>query len=144
MQLTPHFSLKELTDSSKALELGIDNTPRGYLLTKLNTLANGLEMVRAVLNKPMVISSGYRCPALNSALKSKSTSQHVLGEAADFVCPEFGTPEQIVRAVIASTVPYDQIIVENLREKRWVHVSFGNRNRRLALIIDENGPRGFA
>ena len=144
MQLTEHFSLEELTRSAKADELRIDNTPPSHILPKLNTLANGLEMIRTLLGHPMTISSGYRCPALNQAVGSKPTSQHMLGEAADFVCPAFGTPDDIVKALVASTIPFDQAITERSANKLWTHVSFGSRNRRVALIIDENGTRPFA
>jgi hypothetical protein len=101
-----------------------------------------MEMVRELLgSKPISISSGYRSPALNAAVRGQISSQHQLGEACDFTCPSFGTPADIVKAIVASDVPYDQVIQEF---NSWVHVSFSTRNRQQALIIDKNGTREFA
>ena len=120
--MTDHFTLAELTHSDKAIELGIDNTAYGELtLGSLLTLANGLEQVRMLLGHPMHINSGYRSQALNRAVKGVSNSDHLLGYAADFVCPGFGTPKEIVTAIVASDIDFSQIIEEC---NKWVHISF--------------------
>ena len=145
MQLTKNFTLAELVHSETAIAQKIDNTPPGYTMPKLLTLATGLEQVRTLLgDKPMRISSGYRSMGLNAVLGGKSTSQHTTGNAADFTCKEFGTPHEIVSAIVASDIEYDQVISENFKTAQWVHISFSARNRRQALVIDENGTRGFA
>lgn len=117
-----HFTRDELIRSRKAQELGIDNTPPDPILASLDATLAGLERVRAALGHPMVISSGYRCPALNAAVGGSKTSQHMLGQAADFVCPAFGDPAAVVAklAPMRRVLGLDQIILE----ATWIHVSF--------------------
>src|SRR5438105_2154633 len=113
MNLSPHFTLEEFTASQTAARMGIDNTPSTSVVENLKRTAAGLEQVRIILNaNPIRISSGYRCAALNEAVGSKPTSQHTIGEAADFTCAAFGTPGQIIRAVLGSSLAFDQIIHE--------------------------------
>lgn len=137
--LSPHFSLAEFTASQVAARLGIDNTPPPEVMGALRTTAQGLEQVRLRLGSaPIVVTSGYRCPALNRAVRSDDTSQHLRGEAADFICPRFGTPTDVATALRDSDVPYDQLILEY---REWVHVSFSFQPRRQALIRDLQGYR---
>lgn len=147
MYLSTNFTLDEFTNSQTAERNGIDNTPPDSMLPTLRQTAYGLELVRTLLNnKPILISSGYRSAALNSAAGGAQGSQHLLGEACDFTCPAFGTPEQIVQAIVASKIPYDQVIQEFYNPAKrtgWVHISFGPRNRRQALTIDKTGTRPF-
>lgn len=141
MYLSTNFTLDEFTNSQTAERSGIDNTPPDSMLPTLRQTAYGLELVRTLLNnKPILISSGYRGAALNAAVGGSQGSQHLLGEACDFTCPTYGTPEQVVRAIVGSKIPYDQVIHEF---GRWVHISFGPRNRRQALTIDKMGTRPF-
>ena len=136
MQLSEHFSLAEATFSSTAERLGIDNTvvPSNVLAQAINT-AQHMELVRSILNQPISVDSFIRSLPLNRALGSKDTSQHLLGEAVDFICPEFGTPLDIARAIISSGLTFDQLILEHT----WVHISFKslsseNRNNVLSLL----------
>lgn len=129
MQLTDHFSLEELTFSSTAIRNNIDNTPSFEIVAHLTTLAIGLEQVRTLLGSPMHIDSGYRCPALNAAVGGASKSAHMEGYAADFICPAFGTPLEIVKAIEASDIQFDKCI----QEGRWVHISFNPKARRVLL-----------
>lgn len=130
MQLTTHFSLDELVFSSTAQRLGIDNTPSEPIKANLLKLALGLEQVRALLGAPMQIDSGYRCEALNRAVGGVANSAHLSGFAADFVCPDYGSPLAIARAIAGSGIAYDQVIMEC---ESWVHVAFGPTLRRQAL-----------
>lgn len=125
MQLSPHFELSELTASSKAKILGIDNTPPPELIPRLVLVAEMLERIRSTLNVPIMVTSGYRCTALNTAVGSKSTSDHPQGHAADFVAPGFGTPTEVARllAPMVSVLGIGQIILEGVKGKQWVHVS---------------------
>lgn len=148
LKLSEHFTLRELTASHTALSRGWENVPPPEVMPALRRTAAGLELIRALLTRtvnhpvPLVITSGYRSPRLNAAVGSKPTSQHVLGEAADFTATLYGTPPQIVRAIIASDVPYDQVISEaSSNGTRWVHVSFSLSPRRQALEINANGTR---
>ena len=141
MNLSPHFTLEEFIESQTAARQSINNDPPSLLFPSLTATAEGLEQVRTLLgDRPMRISSGYRSPTLNRAVGGSTNSQHVLGEAVDFTCPAFGTPRQIVAAIVASGIPYDQVIQEF---DSWVHISFSHRNRRQALIIDHGGTRPF-
>lgn len=131
MNLTPHFSLDELTFSEAAVRLGIDNTPDADVLSNLGVLAEGLERVRAVLGHPVRISSGYRCPALNAAIGGSKTSQHMQGLAADFACPGVGSPRDVAMEIVlaADSIDYDMVI----HEGAWIHISFSGAPRREVL-----------
>jgi len=138
MQLSPHFTLSELTRSETAEERGIDNTPPPEIVENLRRLASGLEAVRALLGATLEISSAYRCAALNEAVGGAGTSQHMQGLAVDFACPDFGTPLEIADAIRRSGLEFDQCILEY---GRWVHLSFSDEPRRRLLTIydDEKG-----
>jgi hypothetical protein len=144
MKLSEHFTLEELIASDIAARHGIDNIPSSPLIiSNLKSLAEGLEDVRKLLGKPITINSGYRSLMVNSLLGSKPTSQHTKGLAADFVCPSFGTPEEIIKKIVSSDIKYDQVILEF---DRWIHISFceeGYKPRKQALIIDGSRTRNF-
>lgn len=142
MYLSPHFTVDEFTQSQTAAREGIDNTIPADLMPAAKRTAFGLELVRTLLNSHAVfISSGYRCPSLNAYVGGSRLSQHMLCEAADFTCPTYGTPAQIVAAITKSTIPYDQVIIEF---GRWVHISFTDKPRKMALVIDKTGTRAYA
>ena len=139
MNLSAHFALSEFTTSQTAARRGIDNTPAADVLAALKRTAQGLEAVRVRLGcAPVLISSGYRSPALNAAIGGSKNSQHMTGEAADFTAPRFGTPAEIAAALVDSGVAYDQLILEF---GRWVHISFSGSPRHQALTIDSMGTR---
>ena len=145
MNLTPHFTLQELTVSEAADRNGWDNTPNEQHLENLKRLADFLEQVKVVLGgKPIMVNSAFRSKLVNDAVGSKDTSQHRIGCAADIRVPGM-TPDEVVRAIIASGIGYDQVIREF---DRWTHVSVPNSvdmaPRRQALIIDKQGTRVFA
>lgn len=133
-----HFTIEELTFSERARAQGIDNTPTQEALENLKVLMAGLEEVRAIIGKPMLISSGYRCPELNKAIGGAKKSAHVEGFAADFTCPQFGTPDKAVRAISASGIKFDQCIFEDMGT-RWVHISFAPAMRQQVLRIYKRG-----
>ena len=142
MQLTPNFSLAELTHTDHR---EFDNTPNDAELANLVRLADFLEQVKAVLGgKPIVVNSAFRCKQVNDAVGSKDTSQHRIGCAADLRVPGM-TPDQVVKAVIASGIGYDQVIREF---DRWTHISVPNtvadKPRKQALIIDKAGTRIYS
>ncbi len=138
MQLSAHFSLQELTHSEIAIRKGIDNKPNAEVRATLAHTASMLEQVRDVLlGSPMHISSGYRSPAVNSAVGGAPTSQHVKGEAVDFTAPIFGTPQDVCRAIADSDVPFDQLIYEGA----WCHVSFSVVPRHSVLTAHFEGGR---
>ena len=139
MWLTDNFSLEEFTHSQTATRLGIGNTAPATVLPALTRTAEGLELVRTLLeDRPVLVSSGYRSPSLNAAIGSKPTSQHTTGQAVDFTCPTFGSPACIVRKLVASDIAFDQYILEF---GAWVHISYNsisNRNEILKAIFKKN------
>jgi putative chitinase len=141
MQLSEHFSLEELTHTDHRQ---YDNTPTDKELANLVRLANFLEVVKAVLGgKPIVINSAFRSAQVNAAVGSKDSSQHRTGCAADIRVPGM-TPDEVVKAIIASDLDYDQVIREH---NRWTHLSIpseGVNPRKIALIIDKLGVRPYA
>lgn len=143
MQLTKNFSLQELTVSTIAARLGLDNTPNAREVANLVRVAELLEQVRAVLGKPIILNSGFRSKAVNDAVGSRDTSQHRIGCAADIRVPGM-TPKQVVQACIDADIPYDQIIEEF---GSWTHISVPDSPsrppRKQALIIDRDGTRLF-
>lgn len=135
--LSKYFTLRELTFSKLAEDHGIDNTPDAKTLETLKYTASQLDKVRELLNKPVNISSGYRCMQVNRRIGSKDTSQHLKAEAIDFKCELFGNPKKVFDAIKASDIPFDQLILEF---NSWVHISFvKNGGRRECLIIDRFG-----
>ena len=139
MNLSPHFTLAEMTVSQTAARNGIDNTPTHEVLARMRKTAQGLEAVRTVLGgAPIIISSGYRSPAVNAAVGGAKASQHLTGEAVDFTAPRFGSVVDVFDAIRRSGIKYDQIIQEF---GSWVHISFSDKPRGQALIIDSNGTR---
>lgn len=143
MMLSKHFHLDELTVSQTAARRGLDNTPPPAILAQLRETAQKMELVRTILgSKPIIVTSGYRSPAVNRAVKGSRTSAHMRGEAVDFICPGFGSPLAICRALsIQKDLPYDQIIEEG----SWVHIGFAKFPRR-EVWTKRNGEmiRGLA
>ena len=138
--LTPHITLEEMTASETAARRGINNIPTDpVILSNLKKTAELLEEVRTLLgSRPIIISSGYRCLELNTAIGSKPTSAHVQGQAADFTCPGYGTPYKVCQAIISSNIQFDQLIYELAS---WVHIAWSASNRRQILTIDNSGTR---
>ncbi len=142
MNLSPHFTLEELTHTDHRQ---FDNTPNVEEETNLVRLAALLEQVKqAVGGKPVMVNSAFRSKAVNDAVGSKDTSQHRLGCAADIRVPGM-KPREVVEACIAAKVPFDQIILEF---DAWTHISVpndpGDNPRSSRLIIDKAGTRPFA
>ena len=145
MNLTDHFTLDELTASEAAERNGWDNTPNEAELANLKRLAAFLEEVKTVLGgRPIMVNSAFRSKQVNDSVGSKDSSQHRTGCAVDIRVPQL-TPDQVVKAIIESGLPYDQVIREF---DRWTHLSIPNTPdaapRKQALIIDRAGTRLYA
>ncbi|HEX3463290.1 MAG TPA: D-Ala-D-Ala carboxypeptidase family metallohydrolase [Candidatus Elarobacter sp.] len=139
MQLSPNFTLEELTVTNT----GLANTPTAAEIEVLRTLAAFMEKVRTALNgRPISVNSAFRSAAVNAAVGGVPNSAHRLGFAVDFVCPQFGTPYQICLALDAAEkagkIKFDQLI----QEGTWTHISRDPqlRGQRLTLI----GPGQYA
>ena len=134
-QITEHFTVEEFERSSTADRLGIINQVPESLIPNLRALCvEVLEPLRAFAGKPIVISSGYRCPALNQAVGGVPQSQHLRGEAADLHLPSIAEGRAWFRWLMDNTT-FDQLIWEHDRRgSHWIHVSCKaatgrNRNR---------------
>lgn len=125
MNLTPHFTLAEMTRSSTAERLRLANTPDDAALAALLQTAELLERIRAVLDAPVIVTSAYRAPAVNSAVGGATTSDHMAGQAADILAPRFGTPYRVAKtlAPLVDKLGIGQLILEGVGGKQWVHVS---------------------
>ena len=130
MQLTPHFTLEELAGTSKRefKQKNLDEAQKQ--MGKMYQLAGFAERVREIIGHPLIINSGYRCVALNNALKGSLTSQHLLAEAID-IRTNAKTPNEIFQILVASDLKYDQIILEKVGNAQWVHVSIGSKKEKL-------------
>lgn len=154
-QLTPNFTLAELTHTDHR---ELDNTPTTAehciidgkevivnAYENLPRLAAFLEQVKIVLGgKPIMVNSAFRSHAVNTAVGSKDTSDHRRGCAADIRVPGM-TPDEVTRAIIASDLPFQQVIKEF---DRWTHIAIttheGDVPKKSKLTIDAQGTRPFA
>ena len=143
MNLSPNFTLDELTASQTAARRGFDNTPNATEIANLVRVAALLEEVRALVKKPINVTSGFRSKQVNDAVGSRDTSQHRIGCAADFKVNGM-TPREVVEACVKANIGYDQVIEEF---GSWVHISVPDSPsrppRKQALIIDRQGTRPF-
>ena len=142
-----HFTIDELCRSTMAKAHGIDNTPPEWVAQNLRVTIAGCERVRAFLNRghsravAMLISSGYRCEALNALVGGVGGSQHPRGEAVDFTAPAFGAPKEIVAALYPELeiLGIDQLIYEGA----WVHMSFTLYPRYQTLVFDSGAYKPY-
>ena len=134
-----YFSIEELSASTEARKMGIDNTPTPEAVENLTELVeNVLDPLRERYGYPIHVSSGYRCSRLNKAVGGSATSQHVKGEAADIYVTR---PREMAElfSLIYYTLPFDQLIWErgNDEAPAWIHVSYREGdNRRECLRYD--------
>lgn len=126
MKKIKYFSLSEFLNSATAKRLRIDNTPSFEVVDNLNKLADYLDVIREKVGKPILISSGFRCPVLNKAVGGVSNSQHLKGLAADLICADMKSLEKVLR----ETGGFDQLIKEHRKGSKsfWYHVSVAQRN----------------
>ena len=151
LKLSDHFKLGEFLRSRTAEVHHIPNIPLKCHITALQNLCmRCLEPLRQALGLPIFVSSGYRCPQVNTLAGGAPTSQHLKGEAADITIPKVhrpfahGTDEQIARLIFSYAqqyADYDQLILEHQGQKWWVHISCRidyryNRHKKLKI---ENG-----
>ena len=136
MRLTNNFSLEEFERSDTAKRLGIDNHVPQFAIARLRTLCEKvLQPVRDHFGVPIIITSGYRCPDLNDAVKGATSSQHMKGEAADFYINAPPLTLQDIYLWMVDNLSFDQLIweVRPLRQaqgrptnSKWIHVSYKN------------------
>ena len=120
MNLSKHFTLEEFTRSQTAARHGIANDPKPEHIDNMKRLCRiVLEPIREAAERPIYISSGYRCTRLNELIGGSETSAHRFGRAADFVIPTM-TPFEVCEMIRDLNLVYDQLIHEF---GRWVHIA---------------------
>lgn len=130
-----NFTLKELCASTTAKRLGINNTPAVAVCDNLMLLiVNVLQPLRDAIKKPVIVSSGYRCPKLNSYIGGVSNSQHVTGQAADITVTGM-TIKALFEYIRKSGIVYDQLIEEGT----WIHISYNKDFNRKENLLYRNG-----
>lgn len=148
IQLTPHFQLQEFTKSATARDHGIKNNPAPEHVENLRALCvNTLEPLREAMGLPIIITSGYRCKALNHLLVNHSVkSQHMNGEAADFYVGWNGSNDEepsrrelLIKAfrqmILDENISFDQLILY----PKFIHASFTSRRKNRRKLT-----RGFS
>ncbi len=143
MMLTPHFDSMEFIRSFTAEDRGIDNSPSLENMTNLARVADVLEKIRTMLdNKPIQITSGFRCKELNDAVHGVPDSAHVQGLAADIICPAFGGVDQVYSRIAPHVMELgiDQLIHEHdTHGATWVHVGLSQGSpRNQCLTLEQN------
>ena len=136
MNLSPHFTYAEFTRSDTALRLGVSNDLPIGLVSNAHETTGMLERIREFLGCPMNVTSGYRCLALNKAIGSKDTSDHVQALACDFVCPP--TPPLLIAQRLAAVMDELQIGQLILEYNVWVHVGVTKPDKILNRILTIN------
>ena len=127
--------MKELTNSSTADKLGIDNTPTTEVSAQLsNLVTHVLDPLREMYGKPITVNSGDRCPKLNAAVGGAKSSQHMRGEAADITGGSREENKKLLE-LIRDNLPFDQLLNES--DYSWVHVSYvsTSKNRKQILSL---------
>jgi hypothetical protein len=151
MKLSEHLNLAEVTRSDSAKRKGIDNTPTPEHLENFKKLAQNIfEPIRKHFGVPIMISSGYRSKALNTAIGGSLTSQHCSGEAIDIDMDGTanGVTNKMVFDYIKSNLNFDQLIWEfgTKDAPDWVHVSFestGKQRKQILRAIKSGGKTAY-
>lgn len=136
-RLTAHFMLAELCNSQAAARQRLDNRPGPDQVKNLYRVAEVLELVRALVGRPVSVSSGYRSPAVNRAVGGSKNSAHVKGLAADITVPGM-TAKELAEKIRASTIEFDQLIYEGT----WVHIGLSEGKPRHQVLTAIFSPAG--
>ena len=137
-----NFEPEEFFASETACERNITNhTEDIQIIINLNRTADLAQEIRNLLKHPVHIISGYRSLELNRIIGSHDKSQHLIGEAIDFICPRFGTPEEIAKYLKKNKITIDQCLIEG----SWLHISktktSENRNEYAYYLLNEKKER---
>ena len=132
--VSEHFTLYDISHSDTALAKDIDNRPSADIVANAKALiTNIMEPIRNHFNKPVTVDCIYRCPALNKAVGGVPTSQHVKGQACDFVISGLALP--VIFNYIKENLNFDQVIYEGT----WIHVSYSATHNRKQALAYKNG-----
>lgn len=149
IKLSENFSLSEFVVTAT----GIENIPgpmeveniRALVQNILQPLRNAVARRYQTTDVAVIITSGYRSPLVNSAIGGSSTSQHKTAEASDFHVKVNGrilTNQEVIDVIKMERLPYDQLIDEQLKGKKWVHVSYSKNGGRRQLMTARDGAGG--
>lgn len=140
-----YFTLEELSASTEARKMGIDNTPTPEARANLTALVEEvLDPLRYKYGHPVYVSSGYRCPRLNKARGGAKTSQHMKGEAADIYVTN-PKDKAMLFSLIYYLLPFDQLIWERGTDEApaWIHVSYREGNNRRECLRTKDGKKYY-
>lgn len=138
-KLTPHFTLEEMYSSNTAKLKGINNRIPTELIPNIIALVMYcLEPIREYYDKPVIVTSGYRCPELNKAVGGAKTSQHTKGQAADIIIRGVGV-HKLFETIQFILPEYDQLIEEHSSNTSWVHISYNKEHNRKERLQYRNG-----
>lgn len=135
IQLTQHFSLDELTTTNKVKYKDKNYKYGLQKITQMNILAHFAEQVRLIVNSPMKITSGIRCEELNAVVGGSKTSQHLKGEAIDFIPTKIKIKTAFDK-IRKSNLEFGQLIIEKSGSSEWIHISTGTKRQ---VLKYENG-----
>ena len=129
-----YFTIKELCNSSTAIQKGINNTPNSEIVSNLEELVDQiLDPLRKRYGKPIKVNSGYRCPQLNKAVKGSANSQHLYGLAADITAGSTKENKILFNIAQELNLPFDQLIDE--KKFSWIHISTSKKPRKQILHL---------
>ena len=112
VKLSADFHLKEFTASRTAKRKGIDNTPSEREIDNLRYLCHHfLQPIRDLYDRPVVVTSGFRCPELNEAVGGVPDSLHVTGEGADFYVAGGPSAQAVFQDVRRSQLEFEELIL---------------------------------
>lgn len=128
-----YFTIAELCASSTATAKGIDNTPTPGITQNLERLvANVLDPLREAWGKPIVVTSGYRCPELNKAVGGAKNSHHMQGMGADISTGNKVDNRRLFQKILDLGLPFTQLIDE--KGFSWIHVSYDTSNLKRQVL----------
>ena len=131
MKLTKNFLLEEFVESETALKIGIENKPAEEDVYRIQILCvNLMQPFRDRIDRPIIITSGFRSKKLNKLIGGSRDSQHLMGEAADFQIPGMELKEAF--SILQREFIYDQAILEM---DRWIHASYDLWNNRYQALV---------
>lgn len=145
-KLSKNFKLAELVHSNTASRLNIYNIPDEQEVDNLKRLAREvLQPIRTATCAPLIISSGYRNEALNTEIGGSSTSQHMLGEAADILSTALD-PKELAEKILEMGIEFDQLILEYYDKENgdgWVHISKKASGNRMEVLTKLKNVPGY-
>lgn len=127
LYLSKNFLLSEFVRSATAES----NDVYQQFTIELNVLANLIYLTNSLLQPlrdfvgPINVTSGYRCTEVNAIIGGAKSSQHLYGQAVDFICFDF---EKAI--LFIKNKSFDQLIIYD----SFIHVSLTTSFNRKQII----------